>query len=104
MFLRPRTTPTPIMWPTVPQAKVSASVNPAGSPVCKPESLASSFSPAVAFLFADGANPNLPANSIKVVEATIICPTCQSQSYKRLGTSTKLETLCICVPHYAQII
>uniref|UniRef100_A0A2P2KRP3 Uncharacterized protein MANES_14G134800 n=1 Tax=Rhizophora mucronata TaxID=61149 RepID=A0A2P2KRP3_RHIMU len=32
----------------------------------------SSFSPAVAFLFADGASPNLPANSIRVVLVTII--------------------------------
>ena len=75
MFLRPRTTPTPIMWPKDPHAKVSARVKPAGSPVCRPESLTSSFNPAVDFLFADGANPNLPANSIKVVEVTIICPT-----------------------------
>jgi hypothetical protein len=67
-----------MMCPTVPQAKVSARVNPAGSPVCKPESLASNFSPAVAFLFADGANPNLPANNIRVVDATIICSACQS--------------------------
>ncbi|KAI9091408.1 hypothetical protein K1719_028219 [Acacia pycnantha] len=61
------------MWPTVPQAKVSARVKPAGSPVCKLESLTSSFTPAVAFLFADGANPNLPANNIRLVDATIIC-------------------------------
>ena len=61
-----------MIWPTVPQAKVSASVNPAGSPVCRPESRASSLSPAVAFLFADGASPNLPANNIRVVDVTII--------------------------------
>lgn len=72
MFLRPRTTPTPIMWPTAPHAKVSARVNPARSPVCKPESLTSSFNPAVAFLFADGASPNLPANSMRLVLVTII--------------------------------
>jgi hypothetical protein len=42
------------MWPTAPHASVSASVNPAGSPVCRPESRASSLSPAVAFRFADG--------------------------------------------------
>lgn len=73
MLLRPRTTPTPMMWPTLPHAKVSARVKPAGSPVCNPESLASSFSPAVDFLFADGANPNRPANSIRLVDITIIC-------------------------------
>jgi hypothetical protein len=50
-------------------------VKPAGSPVCRPESLTSSLNPAVDFLFAVGANPNLPANSIRVVEVTIICPT-----------------------------
>lgn len=73
MFLRPSTTPTPIMWPTTPHANVSARVKPAGSPVCRPESLASSFRPAVAFRFADGANPNRPANNIRLVEVTIIC-------------------------------
>ena len=73
ILLRPRTTPTPIMCPTDPQAKVSARVKPAGSPVCNPESLISSFSPAVDFLFADGANPNLPANNIRLVLVIIIC-------------------------------
>ena len=76
MPLRPRTTPTPMMWPTTPHAKVSARVKPAGSPVCNPESLTSSFSPAVDFLFADGANPNRPANSIRLVDVTIIYATC----------------------------
>ena len=72
MFLRPSTTPTPMMCPTVPHASVSARVNPAGSPVCSPESRASSFSPAVAFLFADGASPKRPANNINDVLATIM--------------------------------
>ena len=73
MFLSPSTMPTPRMWPTAPHASVSARVNPAGSPVCSPESRASSFSPAVAFRFADGASPNRPANSISVVVVTMIC-------------------------------
>ncbi|KAG6514985.1 hypothetical protein ZIOFF_025361 [Zingiber officinale] len=71
-LLRPKTIPTPKMCPTTPQAKVSAKVNPAGSPDCRPESRTSNRSPAVAFLFADGASPNLPANNIKVVHVTII--------------------------------
>lgn len=48
VFLSPSTMPTPRMWPTAPQASVSARVNPTGSPVCRPESRASSLSPAVA--------------------------------------------------------
>ena len=72
MFLRPSTTPTPIICPTTPHPNVSARVKPAGSPVCRPESLASNFKPAVAFRFADGANPNRPANNIRLVEVTII--------------------------------
>ncbi|KAM7465034.1 hypothetical protein LguiB_012596 [Lonicera macranthoides] len=74
MFLRPRTTKTNnVMRPTVPQAKVSARVKPAGSPVWMPESLISLALTllAVAFLFADGAiaSPNLSANSVKLVDA-----------------------------------
>lgn len=71
-FLSPKTTPTPMMCPTTPQAKVSAKVNPAGSPVCSPESRTSNLRPAVAFRLAEGARPNLPANSIRVVLVTII--------------------------------
>lgn len=71
--LSPRTIPTPMMWPITPQARVSVAVKPAGSPVWRPESLSTSFNPDKAFLLADGARPNRPANSIKVVEATMIC-------------------------------
>nr|CAD1819679.1 unnamed protein product [Ananas comosus var. bracteatus] len=46
---------------------------PRRSPVCSPESRTSSFSPAVAFRLADGARPNRPANSIKLVVVIIIC-------------------------------
>ncbi len=40
--LRPRTMPTPMMCPITPHAKVSVAVKPAGSPVCRPESLSTS--------------------------------------------------------------
>eukprot|EP00252_Welwitschia_mirabilis_P026999 TRINITY_DN907_c0_g1_i1.p1 TRINITY_DN907_c0_g1~~TRINITY_DN907_c0_g1_i1.p1 ORF type:complete len:132 (-),score=29.78 TRINITY_DN907_c0_g1_i1:336-731(-) len=72
MALRPRTIPTPMIWPRAPQARVSVPVKPAGSPVWRPESLSCNFSPAVDFLLAEGANPNLPANSMRVVLVTII--------------------------------
>ncbi len=71
--LRPRTMPTPMMCPITPHAKVSVAVKPAGSPVCRPESLSTRWSPARAFLLAEGARPNLPATSIRVVDPTMIC-------------------------------
>jgi hypothetical protein len=80
--LSPRTIPTPIMCPNAPKAKVSVAVKPAGSPVCRPESLSTSLSPAVDFLFAEGASPNLPANNNKVVDATMICTTEHHKSLK----------------------
>lgn len=69
---RPWTIPTPITCPIAPQARVSVAENPAGSPVWRPESLSTSLSPAVDFLLAEGARPNLPANNINVVDATMI--------------------------------
>lgn len=73
MALRPRTIPTPMMWPIAPKARVSARVNPAGSPVWRPDGLSTSCNPDRAFLFADGARPNLPANRKRVVDPTTIC-------------------------------
>ncbi len=62
-----------MMCPMTPHAKVSVAVKPAGSPVWRPESLSTSFKPARAFLLAEGARPNLPAKSMSVVDATMIC-------------------------------
>jgi hypothetical protein len=68
--LRLSTMPTPRMWSTVSQASVSARVNPVGSPVCRPESSASSFSPVVALRFADGARYILLLFAVRCVKVS----------------------------------